>query len=119
MARRASNRLHIRQSMTTVLVTGGAGFIGSALVRALIAGGHRVVTLDALTYAGSLDNLAEVSANSPHRFVKANIADPCAVGALLAEERPDVIYHLAAESHVDRSIDAPAQFIATNVVGTS
>jgi dTDP-glucose 4,6-dehydratase len=103
----------------TVLVTGGAGFIGSALVRALVADGETVVTVDKLTYAGNLDNLAPV-ANAPnHVFLHADICDRAAMVAAFAEHRPQAIYHLAAESHVDRSIDGPAVFIETNVVGTA
>jgi dTDP-glucose 4,6-dehydratase len=103
----------------SVLVTGGAGFIGSALVRALVADGERVVTLDKLTYAGNLDNLAAVSENPRHVFVQADIGDRERLDRVLAEHRPAAIYHLAAESHVDRSIDAPAACIATNIVGTA
>jgi dTDP-glucose 4,6-dehydratase len=102
----------------TVVVTGGAGFIGSALVRALIADGERVVTVDKLTYAGNLDNLAPVADNARHVFVEADICDRAAMGALFADHRPSAVYHLAAESHVDRSIDGPAAFVETNVVGT-
>jgi dTDP-glucose 4,6-dehydratase len=103
----------------TILVTGGAGFIGSTVVRMLIRETeHRVVTVDKLTYAGSVESLAEVRDHSRHRFVKADVGDAGAMRALIAEERPDGIIHLAAESHVDRSIDAPAAFLETNVVGT-
>ena len=105
--------------MKTILVTGGAGFIGSTVVRMLIRETeHRVVTVDKLTYAGNVESLAEVRDHSRHRFVKADVGDAGAMRALIAEERPDGIIHLAAESHVDRSIDAPAAFIETNVVGT-
>ena len=90
-----------------ILVTGGAGFIGSALVRQLVADGETVVTVDKLTYAGNLDNLAGLDATGRHRFAKADICDVDAMRALLAEHRPDIVYHLAAESHVDRSIDDP------------
>ncbi|MEA3062956.1 MAG: dTDP-glucose 4,6-dehydratase [Sphingomonadales bacterium] len=103
----------------TILVTGGAGFIGSALCRHLIGRGDtRVVNLDKLTYAGNLASLAEIEASPDYRFVRADIGDTAAVSALLAEERPDAIMHLAAESHVDRSIDGPGAFIETNIVGT-
>jgi dTDP-glucose 4,6-dehydratase len=103
----------------TILVTGGAGFIGSALCRHLVGRGDtRVVNLDKLTYAGNLASLADVEGSRDYRFVQADIGDAEAVRALLAEERPDAVMHLAAESHVDRSIDAPAAFIDTNVVGT-
>ena len=102
----------------TVVVTGGAGFIGSALVRALIADGERVVTVDKLTYAGNLDNLAPVADSARHVFVQADICDRSAMEALFTDHRPSAVYHLAAESHVDRSIDGPAAFVETNVVGT-
>ena len=103
----------------TSVVTGGAGFIGSALVRALVAAGQPVITVDSLTYAGNPDNLAAVAANPLHRFVELDINDGQRLQALFAETRPRVIYHLAAESHVDRSIERPAAFIATNVDGTA
>jgi dTDP-glucose 4,6-dehydratase len=103
----------------SVLVTGGAGFIGSALVRALVADGEAVVTIDKLTYAGNLDNLAAVSGSSRHVFIRADIGDRRALDAVFAAHRPTAVYHLAAESHVDRSIDQPAPFIETNIVGTS
>src|SRR5580704_10311903 len=101
------------------LVTGGAGFIGSALVRHILAAtGHNVLVVDKLTYAGNLDSLQPVKDQPGFRFVRADIADAAAMMAALAEFEPDVIVHLAAESHVDRSIDGPAAFIETNVVGT-
>jgi len=103
----------------TILVTGGAGFIGSAVCRHLIgAGKYRVVNLDKLTYAGNLNSLRELTASPRYRFVQADIADEAIVGSLLREEAVDAIMHLAAESHVDRSIDGPAAFVETNVVGT-
>ena len=102
-----------------ILVTGGAGFIGSALVRNLINGSdHEVLVFDKLTYAGSLSSLAAVAGSERYRFVQADICDARAVSDALTAFRPQVVAHLAAESHVDRSIDGPAAFIQTNVVGT-
>ena len=103
----------------TLFVTGGAGFIGSALVRQLVGQGETVVTIDKLTYAGNRDNLAPVAANPRHVFVEADIGDGATMRNLFAEHRPQAVYHLAAESHVDRSIDAPAIFVETNVAGTA
>ena len=100
------------------LVTGGAGFIGSAVCRRLVRNGHRVTNLDALTYAGNLDSLKEVETSLSYRFVRGDIADEALVGPLLREGEIDIVMHLAAESHVDRSIDGPAAFVETNVVGT-
>ncbi|MFC7537163.1 dTDP-glucose 4,6-dehydratase [Sphingomonas sp. GCM10030256] len=104
--------------MERVLVTGGAGFIGSAVVRLLVTRGLRVVTVDKLTYSGTLSSLGSVAGAANHRFVEADIADAERIGALLREERIQGVMHLAAESHVDRSIDGPAVFVETNVVGT-
>jgi dTDP-glucose 4,6-dehydratase len=102
-----------------VLVTGGAGFIGSALVRYLVGEvGAEVLTFDKLTYAGNLSSLRALENAPNHRFVRADICDRAAVVAALQDFQPDRIYHLAAESHVDRSIDGSADFIATNIVGT-
>ena len=101
-----------------LLVTGGAGFIGSAVVRLAVARGHEVINLDALTYAGSLTNVAEVADDPRHVFVQADIRDAAALDRVFAEHAPDAVMHLAAESHVDRSIDGPAAFIETNVTGT-
>ncbi|GGA34231.1 dTDP-glucose 4,6-dehydratase [Sphingomonas psychrolutea] len=101
-----------------VLVTGGAGFIGSAVCRHLVRGGTRVINLDKLTYAGSLSALAEIAGSPHYRFVQGDIADRALVARLLAEERVDAVMHLAAESHVDRSIAGPAVFIETNITGT-
>lgn len=107
------------QKPLRILVTGGAGFIGSALVRHLVRETpHEVLNIDKLTYAGNLASLEPI-ANSPrYRFIQADICDGPAIARILADYRPDVITHLAAESHVDRSIDGPADFIQTNIVGT-
>ena len=104
--------------MPTWLVTGGAGFIGGNFVLRAVASGVKVVNLDALTYAGNLDTLASVQDNPLHVFVEGDIGDRALVARLLAEHRPDAVVNFAAESHVDRSIDGPAAFIQTNVVGT-
>ena len=104
--------------MERVLITGGAGFIGSALVRQLAGKGLRVVNVDKLTYAGNLDTLREVANLPNYRFVEADIGDGARMLELMREEQVDAVMHLAAESHVDRSIDAPAVFVETNVVGT-
>ena len=102
-----------------ILVTGGAGFIGSALVRRLIRDTeHEVLVFDKLTYAGLLSSLEPASTSNRYGFVQADICDPEAVAAALADFKPHVIAHLAAESHVDRSIDGPGEFVQTNVVGT-
>ncbi|MDP3859982.1 MAG: dTDP-glucose 4,6-dehydratase [Phaeovulum sp.] len=101
-----------------ILVTGGAGFIGSAVVRLAVARGHAVVNLDALTYAGCLANVASVAASPLYAFEQADIRDRAAIDAVLARHSPDAIMHLAAESHVDRSIDGPGAFIETNVTGS-
>ena len=102
-----------------ILLTGGCGFIGSAVIRAIVRGtGHRVVNLDKLTYAASEVALEEAGSHERHVLVRADIADTAAVRAAFARYQPDAVMHLAAESHVDRSIDGPAAFIHTNVVGT-
>ncbi len=101
-----------------LLVTGGAGFIGSAVVRAAIRDGHAVVNLDALTYAACLANVASVADAPGYVFEHADIRDRGALDRIFARHRPDAVMHLAAESHVDRSIDGPAAFIETNLTGT-
>ncbi len=105
-------------SSRAILITGGAGFIGSALVRRLVGQGHRVVNLDKLTYAAAPAALAAVEGKSNYRFMHGDIADRRLVDGLLVAERVDTIVHLAAESHVDRSIDGPGAFIETNILGT-
>ena len=101
-----------------LLVTGGAGFIGSAVVRLAIARGHEVVNLDALTYAACLDNVASVAGAPGYSFEQADIRDRAALDRVFATHTPDAVMHLAAESHVDRSIDGPGDFIETNITGT-
>jgi dTDP-glucose 4,6-dehydratase len=102
-----------------ILVTGGAGFIGSAVVRHLINDtDHNVINVDKLTYAGNLSSLSSVSSSPRYHFCQVDICDGAAISKVLEEYKPDVIMHLAAESHVDRSIDGPAAFIETNIVGT-
>ncbi|CTQ32586.1 dTDP-glucose 4,6-dehydratase [Jannaschia rubra] len=101
-----------------ILVTGGAGFIGSAVVRQAVRDGFEVVNLDALTYAANLDNVASVADAPGYAFVQADITDRAAMDAVFADHAPDAVMHLAAESHVDRSIDGPGAFIQTNVTGT-
>ena len=107
-----------RTSSMKLMVTGGAGFIGSAVVRQAVTQGHEVVNLDALTYAACLDNLAPVADAPNYAFVQADIRDRAAMDAVFAEHTPDAVMHLAAESHVDRSIDGPGTFIDTNITGT-
>ena len=104
--------------MPTWLVTGGAGFIGGNFVLDAVRRGIKVVNLDALTYAGNLDTLTPLQEDANHVFVHGDIGDAALVKALLAEHRPDAVINFAAESHVDRSIDGPAAFVQTNVVGT-
>jgi dTDP-glucose 4,6-dehydratase len=108
------------ENVVKALVTGGAGFIGSALVRLLVRErGAQVLNLDKLTYAGSLSALQDVDGHASHRFVRGDICDTVLVAGLLREFQPDAIVHLAAESHVDRSIDGPGAFVTTNVSGTA
>lgn len=101
-----------------LLVTGGAGFIGSAVVRLAVARGHAVVNLDSLTYAACLDNVASVATSPLYAFEKADIRDRAALDRIFARHQPDAVLHLAAETHVDRSIDGPGEFISTNITGT-
>ena len=101
-----------------LLVTGGAGFIGSAVVRLAVGRGYKVVNLDALTYAASLENVASVADSPLYAFEKADIRDRPALDRIFAQHQPDAVMHLAAESHVDRSIDGPGDFIETNITGT-
>jgi len=101
-----------------LLVTGGAGFIGSAVVRLAVARGHEVVNLDAMTYAANEANVASVVGSNLYSFEKADIRDRAALDRIFALHHPDAVMHLAAESHVDRSIDGPADFIETNITGT-
>ena len=112
-----SDVLHTPRNL---LVTGGAGFIGANFVEYLIETDEKanVITLDSLTYAGSIDNLSAVMSNPRHQFVKGDITDAALVNRLIGEKKIDTIVHFAAESHVDRSITGPAAFISTNVVGT-
>ncbi|NJC99189.1 dTDP-glucose 4,6-dehydratase [Candidatus Erwinia dacicola] len=102
-----------------ILVTGGAGFIGSAVVRHIISNtSDNVINVDKLTYAGNLESLAEVSSSKRYAFVQADICNSAALSAIFSQHQPDAVMHLAAESHVDRSISGPAAFIETNIVGT-
>ncbi len=103
-----------------IMVTGGAGFIGSAVIRMLIGEtDHEVLNVDCLTYAGNLDSLTGISENIRYRFSRTDIRDLPALRRIVEDYRPDIVMHLAAETHVDRSIDGPAAFIETNVVGTA
>lgn len=102
-----------------ILITGGSGFIGSNLVRLLIEEkGESVINLDRLTYAGNAESLADLDGNSNYNFEQVDLCDAAALNAVFAEHQPDAVMHLAAESHVDRSIDEPGDFIQTNIVGT-
>ncbi|WP_439141833.1 dTDP-glucose 4,6-dehydratase [Pseudooctadecabacter sp.] len=101
-----------------LLVTGGAGFIGSAVVRLAIARGHEVVNVDCLTYAACLDNVSSVADSAAYRFEQMDIRDGAALAAVFKRHQPDAVLHLAAESHVDRSIDGPETFLTTNILGT-
>jgi len=107
-------------SVKTFLITGGAGFIGSAVIRYLVnETEHKVINVDKLTYAGNLESLQVVSHNSRYQFERVDICDATETARLFQQHQPDVVMHLAAESHVDRSIDGPSLFIQTNVIGTT
>ncbi len=101
-----------------ILITGGAGFIGSAVVRLAVSRGHGVVNVDALTYAACLENVADAAQSPLYAFEQADIRDRARLDEVFAKHQPDVVMHLAAESHVDRSIDGPGDFIETNITGT-
>ena len=101
-----------------ILITGGAGFIGSNLVRLALQQGHEVLNVDKLTYAGNLTSLSDLESDPKYRFLQADICDTEVISAAFSDFRPDAVMHLAAESHVDRSIDGPMEFVQTNVVGT-
>jgi len=101
-----------------LLVTGGAGFIGSAVIRQAIAAGYSIINVDKLTYAANLTNLASVEDSPNYTFIKADICDQARMNEVVSEYRPDAVMHLAAESHVDRSIDGPKAFLETNIMGT-
>lgn len=109
----------IERLLVKILVTGGAGFIGSAVVRHIINNTQdSVVNVDKLTYAGNLESLSEISEDERYRFIQADICDAGAIEQIFSEHQPDAVMHLAAESHVDRSITGPAAFVETNIVGT-
>ena len=114
-------QLHQPRTFQSVLVTGGAGFIGSHVVRTLLRNHDevRIVNLDALTYAGNLSNLRDVEGDARHTFVKGDIQDAALLGRLFEEHAFDAVVHLAAESHVDRSIENPLAFLETNILGTA
>jgi dTDP-glucose 4,6-dehydratase len=102
-----------------ILITGGAGFIGSAVVRRAMSDGHEVVNLDALTYSANLENVAEVAGSSAYAFEQVDVCDAAEVARVFAQHRPDAVMHLAAESHNDRAIEGPLDFVRANVMGTA
>ena len=102
-----------------IIVTGGAGFVGSAVVRRLVKDGYQVLNLDNLTYAGNLKSVAGVTGEANYRYARADICSGRAISSAIRDFQPDAIMHLAAESHVDRSIEGPLVFVQTNVVGTA
>lgn len=106
--------------MKTILITGGAGFIGSHVVREFVLNypDYQIINLDALTYAGNLENLKDIEAKPNYKFIKADITDENTINEIFEEYQPDGVIHLAAESHVDRSISSPLEFVKTNVLGT-
>jgi dTDP-glucose 4,6-dehydratase len=104
--------------LSRILVTGGAGFIGSNFIRLILDGQHKVVNLDALTYAGNLESLTDVEKDPAYMFVRADIADRSAVAGVFATHKPEIVVHFAAESHVDRSVLDASEFVRTNVMGT-
>src|SRR5258708_17798636 len=102
-----------------ILITGGAGFIGSAVVRRAVADGHRVVNLDALTYSANLENIASVAESPAYAFEQADVCDAARMAEIFARHRPDAVMHLAAESHNDRAIEGPLDFVRSNILGTA
>src|ERR1700759_1456837 len=102
-----------------ILITGGAGFIGSAVVRRAIADGHQVVNLDKLTYSANLENVASVADSPNYAFEHADVCDEAAMAAIFTRHQPDAVMHLAAESHNDRAIEGPLDFVRSNILGTA